>query len=211
MDDQDDDQDFVIYGDAEEESYTSKGLPDYRQKKETGRTYASLHQHLSKKREEESTKAAFIQRGGLEQRMSEQPHPVQQAVYGGAPFGENVIANLEARFKETAVGMHAYSEEDAEPATAEPAAIEAQNPLAALGLQPHTMRMQQPSREDRSSHDRDGISSGYHGAPTNRKKRQLGGTSRVAMEQFGGYGSKRKTPQSKQQYKFAILVKTQSK
>lgn len=136
--------------------------------------------------------------------MSEQPHPVQQAVYGGAPFGENVIANLEARFKETAVGMHAYSEEDAEPATAEPAATEVQNPLAALGLQPHTMRMQQPSREDRSSHDRDGISSGYHWAPTNRKKRQLGGTSRVAMEQFGGYGSKRKTPQSKQQYKFAI-------
>ncbi len=149
---------------------------------------------------QESTNSAFL---GHDRHMSEQPQTGHQAVHGGAPFGENVIANLEARFKETAVGRTAHTEEQAEPMIAETAAIGAHNPLAALGLQPQMSHTQQPSREEDLSLDRAGTSSGYHGAP-NRKKRQLGSTLRPAAEQHGGYGSKRKTPLSKAQHKFAI-------
>ncbi|CAL8467873.1 g7411 [Coccomyxa elongata] len=203
------DDDHVVYGAAEDVPWISKDLLNYHPRKDRGRTYAKLHEHLSKRREEESVNFANDQRDTVDQQISVQPQSAIRAMSAAATLGQNVIANLESRFKDTADGAdaldictaahaHPFLEEHDDAATAE-----AQNPLAALGLQPHASHMQQRGREDSVLLEGE-TSSGYQGVFAHRNKRQSESASRHMMEQTGGHRSKRKTPLSKQKAKFAI-------
>lgn len=132
--------------------------------------------------------------------MTVQAQPESSYGTATATIGQNVIANLEARFEETADGMEHGMEDSG---LAEISAVDDDrpgNPLAALGLQPH---MQQRSMNSSNLYDRAGTSLGNHGA-THRRKRHTGGMSRHTKEDTGGYGSRRKMPSSNKQSMFAI-------
>ncbi len=149
------------------------------------------------------------QRNAVDQHISVQPQSAIHAMSVAATLGQNVIANLESRFKDTADAADALDTCTVAPAHPfleehdDAAAAEAQNPLAALGLQPHASHMQQPGREDRILLEGE-TSSGYQGVFAHRNKRQSESASQHMMEQTGGYRTKRKTPLSKHKAKFAI-------
>lgn len=159
---------------------------------------------------QESVSFADDQRNAVDKQISVQPQSPFHAMSAAATLGQNVIANLESRFKDTADGAdaldictvahaHPFLEEHDNAATAE-----VQNPLAALGLQPHDSHMRQPGREDSVLLEGEETPSGYQGVFARRKKRQSDTASRHMMEQTGNNRSKRKTPLSKQKAKFAI-------
>ena len=148
------------------------------------------------------------QQNGVDQQISVQPQSAFHTTSAAATLGQNIIANLESRFKDTADGANAldiYTVAHAHPFLEghdNATTAEAQNPLAALGLQPHASHMQQPGREDSVLLEGDETPSAYQGVFARRRKRQSESASRHMMEYTGGYKSKRKTPQSRP--KFAI-------